>query len=79
MNPLRIGIPKGKIRVITIDLFSHEYYIDTDCDTREEAFKIADDNNRLRKGSMDDVWYVYDDAGKYIRGPEAIGGLGVSP
>jgi hypothetical protein len=26
-----------------------------------------------RSGSMDDVYYVYDDRGTYIRGNEAVG------
>lgn len=65
-------IPKGKFRVISCDLFDHSDYIKKDCDTQEEAFQIADNHNRQRKGSMDDVYYVYDDQGKYLRGEEAI-------
>ena len=82
MTELRKGIPKGKTRVIGIDLFSHEDYIVKDCDTVEEAFKLADDTNKERKGAMDGVYYVYDDTGKYIRGAVAVSqftnGLGVS-
>ncbi len=83
MSELRKGIPKGKIRVIGVDLFSHEDYVVKDCDTRDEAFQLADEANKKRTGSMDDVYYVYDDTGKYLRGEEAVkeltGGLGVSP
>lgn len=50
-----------------------------DCDTREEAFKLADEANKKRTGSMDDVRYVYDDQGNYLRGEEVVGKLGVSP
>ena len=83
MTALRKGMPNGMTRVIGVDLFDHEDYLVKDCKTREEAFKIADDHNRSRSGSMDDVYYVYDDAGVYLRGEEAVyghtGRLGVSP
>ena len=82
---IRQNIPQGKFRVIGVDLFSREDYIKKDCDTKGEAFQIADERNRLRKGSMDDVYYVYDDRGNYLRGEEAIKNakgetaVGVSP
>ena len=82
---IRQNIPQGKFRVIGVDLFDHEDYVKKDCDTKEEAFHIADDHNRQRKGSMDDVYYVYDDQGEYLRGEEAIKNekgetaVGVSP
>ena len=65
--------PQGRFRIIGVDLFSHEDYLVTDCDSREEAFKIADEHNVARRGSMEDVYYVYDDRGAYIRGNEAVG------
>ena len=65
--------PPGKTRVIGVDLFSHEDYLKGDYDTPEEAFKVADEKNKKRTGSMDDVYYVYDDQGHYIRGNEAVG------
>lgn len=80
---IRREIPKDKFRVVGIDLFSHEDYLVKDCDTRDEAFQLADENNKNRSGSMDDVYYVYDDTGKYLRGEKAVaehtGDLGVSP
>jgi hypothetical protein len=82
---IRQNIPTGKFRVIGVDLFDHEDYVKKDCDTKDEAFQIADDHNRQRKGSMDEVYYVYDDQGKYLRGEEAIKdakgqtAVGVSP
>lgn len=85
MSELRIGIPAGKTRVIYVDLFSHEDGVVKDCDTEKEAFGIADAHNRTRKGSMDTVYYVYDDQGRYLRGNEAIRNaegqtaVGVSP
>jgi hypothetical protein len=65
--------PAGKFRVVVVDLFSHEDYLVQDYDSQEEAFKIADEHNTKRRGSMDDVYYVYDDHGTYIRGNEAVG------
>ena len=69
----QLKAPTGKFRVIGVDLFDHGDYLVKDCDTREEAFALADDFNKVRKGSMDDVRYVYDDQGRYIRGNEAVG------
>jgi hypothetical protein len=63
----------GKFRIIGVDLFSHEDYLVGDYDSQPEAFKIADEYNTRRSGSMDDIYYVYDDRGKYIRGNEAVG------
>jgi hypothetical protein len=83
--PIRQNIPVGKFRVIGCDLFDRSDYIVKDCDTQDEAFKLADDNNRKRTGSMDDVYYVYNDKGYYLRGEEAIENargetaVGVSP
>lgn len=65
--------PAGKTRVVGIDLFSHEDYLVGDYDSPEQAFKIADDHNAERSGEMDDVYYVYDDEGTYVRGNEEIG------
>jgi hypothetical protein len=65
--------PKDKTRVIGVDLFDHEDYHVGDYDTPEEAFEIADDHNKARTGPMDDVFYVYNDQGAYIRGNEAVG------
>jgi len=64
---------KGMTRVVGVDLFSHEDYLVGDYKSRAKAFSIADAHNRQRSGSMDDVYYVYDDQGKYIRGNEAVG------
>lgn len=78
--PIRKNIPTGKFRVIGCDLFSHSDYVVKDCDSKGEAFNLADDNNRQRTGSMDDVYYVYDDQGNYLRGEEAVkNAVGVSP
>jgi hypothetical protein len=64
--------PEGKIRVVGIDLFDHGDYLVGDYDKREEAFEVADGNNTKRTGSMDDIYYVYNDQGEYIRGNEAV-------
>ena len=65
--------PKGKTRVVEVNLFDRKDYPVGDFDTREEAFKVADEHNKKRSGSMSDVYYVYDDEGRYIRGNEAVG------
>ena len=67
---IRKNIPEGKFRVIGCDLFDHSDFVVKDCDAQGEAFKIADDHNRKRNGSMDDVYYVYDDNGTYLRSEE---------
>jgi len=50
---------------VGIDLFG-------DYDDQSIAFKVADEHNESRTGPMDDVYYVYDDQGNYIRGNEAV-------
>jgi hypothetical protein len=35
--------------------------------------QFADAHNTKRSGSMDDVYYVFDDQGTHIRGNEAVG------
>lgn len=74
----QLKAPPGKTRVIGVDLFAHEDYLVDDYDNQQEAFDVADKHNKDRSGSMDNVYYVYDDAGRYIRGEEAVGGE-VSP
>lgn len=71
--PVEQRAPQGKTRVIGIDLFDHDDYLVGDHDSRTEAFGIADDHNIKRSGPMDDVYYVYNDQGLYIRGNEAVG------
>jgi hypothetical protein len=65
--------PKGKIRVVGVDLFDHSNYLVDDFDDREEAFRKADEHNKKRPSSMDDVYHAYDDTGRYIRGHEHVG------
>lgn len=65
--------PMGKTRVVGVDLFDHEDYLVGDYDSPGEAFKVADNNNSERSGSMDDIYYVYNDKGEYIRGNEIVG------
>jgi hypothetical protein len=62
------NIPPGKTRIIGVDLFAFEEYLVKDCDTPAEAFAIADRKNKGRTGPIDDVYYVYNDNGEYIRG-----------
>ena len=70
---VELKAPAGKFRVVGVDLFSHEDYLKGDYASQAEAYKVADDHNTKRSGSMDDIYYVYDDQGTYIRGNEAVG------
>jgi hypothetical protein len=64
--------PNGKTRVVGVDLLEHTDYLIGDYNAREEAFVVADAYNKVRSGDMDDVFYVFDDKGVYIRGNEAV-------
>ena len=65
--------PNGKFRIIGVDLFDKTDYVVGDYDAKYKAFGVADDYNKMRSGPMDNVYYVYDDHGLYIRGNEAVG------
>ncbi len=71
--PTELKAPPGLTRVVGIDLFERRHYFVDDYQSREEAFLAADNPNKSRLGKMDDVYYVYDDQGAYIRGNEAVG------
>lgn len=53
--------PKGKTRVVGVDTFSHEDWLEGDFDTVEEAKKHA----ASRGGTMLKM-HVYDDTGKHL-------------
>ncbi len=65
--------PKNQFRVVSVDLFDGSDYLVADFESKKEAFDRADQYNRTRLSSIDDVYYVYDDQGRYIRGNEAVG------
>lgn len=69
---VELKAPKGKTRVIVVDLFSHEDALVGDYDSRRRAIGVANRHNKQRSGPMDSVYYVYDDMGRYIRGNEAV-------
>jgi hypothetical protein len=46
-----------------------------DCETRAEAFELADKKNQSRKGRLDDVYYVYNDCREYFRGVDRETGI----
>lgn len=71
--------PEGKTRVVGVDLFDHGDYLVGDYEDKDEAFRVADSCNSKRSSSMDDVYYAYDDKGRYVRGDENVKGPGVSP
>ncbi|MFH0873267.1 MAG: hypothetical protein V1846_00250 [Candidatus Komeilibacteria bacterium] len=72
MTSLRSGIPRGKTRVIGVDLFEGGDYLVGDYDNPQDAFDVADDHNKKRTGPMNDVYYVYDEKGNYIHGNEDV-------
>ena len=74
----RLRAPQGKYRVIGVDLFSHEDYLIDDYDSEEQARSVTDEHNMLRTGSMDTVYYAYNDLGYRIRSHTAVGGS-ISP
>ena len=71
--------PTGKTRVVGVDLFDHNDYIVGDYDTPDEAIRVVDENNsRARRGSMDDIYYAFNDQGDNVRANET-GSHRVSP
>lgn len=77
MTQLRSNIPLGKTRVIGVDLFDGGDYILDDYDTKDKALQVAAERNSRRKGSMDDIYYVYNDKGEYLH--PNLGHVKVSP
>ena len=70
--------PAGKTRVIGVDLFDHGDYLVGDYDTLDKAVEVVDKKNKARKGSIDDIYYAYDEHGKNVRANQA-GSQKVSP
>jgi hypothetical protein len=70
---VQLTAPPGRYRIVGVDLFSHEDWVEGGYDFQAEAFSVADGNNTKRSGRLDDVYYVYDDLGAYITGNEAVG------
>jgi len=57
--------PEGMFRVRSIDpILSKSYFVE-DYHSRREAFDVADDHNKKRKSSVDDIYRVFDDQGKF--------------
>lgn len=59
----QLKAPEGKFRVVGVDTFSHDDWVQGDFDTKEKALECA----RYKSGTMLKM-YVYDDKGKYIDG-----------
>jgi len=58
--------PAGLFRVLSCEMSNPTGILIQDCDTLEEAFQITDNHNR--KPDRIEIYYVYDDQGKYLRG-----------
>ena len=65
---VRKNIPPGMFCVIGHDRFDHSDYLVKHCATQEEAFELADNNNRKIKREIEDAFYVYNSIGQYLRG-----------
>lgn len=53
--------PKGKFRVVGVDTFSHEDWLEGDFDTADAALAHA-----KRHGGVMNKMHVYNDVGKHI-------------
>lgn len=67
--------PKGMYRVLGLDKFSREHWIEADYSTLEDALEQARIKSQAVSGSASDesiatVFYVYDDRGIYCGGGE---------
>ena len=77
MEKTKLKAPAGKFRVVGVDLFDHSDYIQGDYGNLMEASHIATEKNAQRQTSTEDVYYVYDDEGKFI--PVDTGSQSVEP
>ncbi len=67
MSTALLRAPKGKTRVIGIDLFEDNRYLVGDFQDEDEACDITDDLNEKRSSRTDDIFRAYDDQGRCIR------------
>ena len=63
---VRLGVPKGKFRVVQVDMFNHTADIIEDFDSREEAIKYVKDTAEYLKNDRWLSYVVYDDKGELI-------------
>ena len=79
MLETELKAPKSKTQVVSVDLFFYDDYLVDDYDTRDGVLRVSNEHNSKRQGSMYDVWYTYDDQGKFLRGGIDLNKVGVSP
>lgn len=61
MRTIEPRAPQGKIRVVGVDTFSHEDWLEGDFETEEEAKKHA-----ASCGGVMRKMHVYNDSGKHL-------------
>jgi hypothetical protein len=68
MNETRKKAPRGKYRVIGVDMFSNEDYLVGDYKNIIEAMGVLVQKNQdaQKQGTLPDRYYAYDDKGRYI-------------
>ncbi|MFA5031085.1 MAG: hypothetical protein WC495_05880 [Patescibacteria group bacterium] len=68
MHETKKKAPKGKYRVIGVDMFSHEDYLVGDYATRLKAIHVVDEKKKKAQsqGSLPDRYYAYNDKGEWI-------------
>jgi hypothetical protein len=65
------------IRVVCWYPFDNGRHLVGDYDNSEEAYQVADQHNARRTNPTDDVMYLYDSSGQFLREP--AGDVGVLP
>ena len=66
MNETKKKAPKGKFRVIGVDMFSNEDYLVGDYSTKLKALAVVDERKSKPNGTLPDRYYAYNDKGEYI-------------
>lgn len=54
--------PRGKFRVIAVDVNDKTEWVHRDCNSQEEAFKAAKERQSTRIQT-----HIYDDCGEYLK------------
>ena len=70
--------PRGKFRVVSFNPLNKQSRV-VDGYEHDKALQIADKKNGVRNFATDVAYFVYNDKGEYLRGPEAVSRVGVSP
>jgi hypothetical protein len=68
MHETKKKAPKGKYRVIGVDMFSNEDYLIGDYSTKLKALRVVIEKRvkSQSQGTLPDRYYAYNDKGEYI-------------